>query len=95
VQASEYGTDQANPDKALRLRPICGLQIVELADFDGKMWKNGRVYDPTDGKSYRSALRLRDDKLFLRAYIGTEIFGETEKLLPLPSFNKSCKAKGL
>lgn len=78
IQAREYGTDELNPSPALRKRLICGLQILELRKFSDGVWRDGTVYNPEDGKTYKAALRKREGKLFLRAYIGTEVFGETE-----------------
>ncbi len=89
--AKEEGTDEANPNPGLRNRPICGLLILELQQFDGKMWRSGWVYDPQDGKTYKAALRKRDGKLFLRGYVGAEVFGETETWTaaasPVPTCN--------
>lgn len=88
--SKEGGTDEANPNKAQRARPICGLLILELHQFDGKAWKDGWVYEPTDGKTYKAALRERDGKLFLRGFIGNEMFGETETWTPVPNFKQAC-----
>ncbi|SIO72377.1 Uncharacterized conserved protein, DUF2147 family [Burkholderia sp. GAS332] len=85
------GTDEANPTAEQRKRPICGLQILELRHFDGTMWKDGWVYDPGDGQTNRAVLRKRDDKLFLRGFIGTEMFGETETWSPVTDTVQTCK----
>ncbi|MDF3888650.1 DUF2147 domain-containing protein [Cupriavidus basilensis] len=87
----EGGTDEANPDRALRLRPICGLLILELHQFDGTMWKDGWVYDPEEGKTYKAALRKRDGKLFLRGFVGAEVFGETETWTVASGPEQACK----
>lgn len=49
-------TDRNNPDAALRARPLLGLPI--LTDFidKGSQW-SGTIYDPRNGKSYRSNLK--------------------------------------
>lgn len=88
--AKEGGKDLANPDEALRKRPICGLQILELHRFDGVAWKDGWVYDPEDGKTYQAALRKREGKLFLRGFLGTELFGETETWTPADPATEAC-----
>jgi uncharacterized protein (DUF2147 family) len=90
VLARDYGNDAMNPDPALRKRPICGLPLLELRRFNDGVWREGSVYDPEDGKSYKAALRKRDGKLFLRAYIGTEVFGETETWQAAGNFNAPC-----
>jgi len=72
--------DDLNPDPALRDKPLLGLTIME--DFtsagDGK-WKNGTIYDPNSGKTYKCKLTLVDaNTLELRGYIGISLFGRTE-----------------
>ena len=53
-------TDAKNPNPALRTRPILGLAI--LSDFSdaGSQW-TGTIYDPRNGKSYRSNLARNPD----------------------------------
>ena len=57
--ASKDGTpgtpklDHNNPDAALRKTPVLGLQIVRDFVFAGdSLWKDGKVYDPKNGKTY-------------------------------------------
>jgi uncharacterized protein (DUF2147 family) len=90
VVAREYGVDALNPDVARRSRPICGLQILELRRFSDGVWRDGSVYDPEVGKTYKAALRMREGKLFLRGYLGTEVFGETEVWTTANDFRKRC-----
>jgi uncharacterized protein (DUF2147 family) len=90
VVAREYGADALNPDVARRSRPICGLQILELRQFSDGVWRDGSVYDPEVGKTYKAALRMREGKLFLRGYLGTEVFGETEVWTTANDFRKRC-----
>lgn len=49
-------TDVNNPDRSLRGRPLVGLAV--LSGFPASGNGDGRVYDPTTGRSYRSRLRL-------------------------------------
>lgn len=53
-------TDRYNPDVALRNRPVLGLNILSGFTDGGSGW-NGRIYDPTSGKSYRSILARNPD----------------------------------
>lgn len=92
VQARTYGSDEFNPDPGLRKRPICGLLVLSLQSFADGVWRNGSVYNPEDGKTYRAALRRRDGSLFLRAYIGSELFGETETWTAVSDFKAGCSA---
>ena len=89
--AREYGSDELNPDPALKKRPVCGLQVLELRRFADGIWRDGTAYDPETGKSHKAALRKRDGKLYLRAYVGTEVFGETETWTSASDFKTPCK----
>ncbi len=53
-------TDTKNPNPALRTRPILGMPI--LSDFTdaGNQW-SGTIYDPRNGKSYRSNVARNAD----------------------------------
>ena len=63
--------DRENPDPQLREQPILGLRLMHSFIFDGKRkWKDGRIYDPENGKEYRCKLTLQDpDTLEVFGYI--------------------------
>jgi uncharacterized protein (DUF2147 family) len=65
-------TDVKNPNPALRSRPIVGLAILTGFSDQGKgKLTGGQIYDPTEGKSYRSEIRLKPDgKLEVKGCIG-------------------------
>ncbi len=46
-------TDVNNSDAALRSRPILGIPILSGFTDAGSDWR-GRIYDPRNGKSYKS-----------------------------------------
>ena len=71
--------DGKNPDRAKKSRPIIGLQIVNDFIFDEKgVWKDGSVYDPKNGKTYRGKITLvSPNKLNLRGFVGIPLFGRT------------------
>jgi uncharacterized protein (DUF2147 family) len=58
----------------------CGVQIAQLERYADGAWRDGWVFDPRDGKKYRGALRVKSGDLFIRAFIGAEILGQTEQL---------------
>lgn len=58
----------------------CGVVIARLERYDDEAWRDGWVYDPRDGKKYKGALRVKSGELRIRAYIGTEMLGQTERL---------------
>ncbi len=71
--------DHNNPDPSLRKVPIIGLQIVHDFRYAGDdLWKDGRVYDPKNGKTYRGKMTLvSPGRLDLRGFIGISLIGRT------------------
>jgi uncharacterized protein (DUF2147 family) len=66
------------PEAMMHETPRVGLIIVRNFRFDGKAWKAGTLYDPTDGKSYRGIITLPGkDELHVRGYLGISLFGRT------------------
>jgi uncharacterized protein (DUF2147 family) len=64
--------DVRNPNPTLRTRPLVGLNIlsnfVRQADDS---YKAGTIYNPEDGKTYRSEFRLKPDgKLEVKGCVG-------------------------
>ena len=56
--------DGNNRDPELQSRPLIGINIFEgfNGEFDSKnTLKGGRIYNPRDGKTYKSRLRLLDN----------------------------------
>ncbi len=53
-------TDVNNSDAALRSRPILGLPILSEFKDAGKDWR-GRIYDPRNGKTYKSIVARNAD----------------------------------
>ena len=75
-------TDNNNPDASLRSRPIIGLPLIWGFERKGDRWRAGSIYDPTDGKTYRSNLKLGKDgrlkvkgcvALFCRTLVWTKV----------------------
>ena len=50
--------DVNNPDAKLRTRKLLGMPILSGFTADGDVWR-GRIYDPKNGKSYRSIIRRK------------------------------------
>lgn len=51
--------DDANPNPALRNRPIIGLQIIrDFAPAGPGRWGGGKIYDPNSGRTYDSKMSL-------------------------------------
>lgn len=73
--------DNKNPDAARKKTPIMGLQIMEGLQFSGdNLWKDGKIYDPDNGKTYSTkATLVSHDQLDLRGFVGVSLIGRTEK----------------
>ena len=69
--------DLNNPDPKLRERPVLGLEILKGFVYKGKgKWKDGTIYDPTNGKTYKCKMWLDGkDTLKVRGYIGFSLLG--------------------
>jgi uncharacterized protein (DUF2147 family) len=71
--------DANNPDPSLRNKPLLGTVLLRNFTFDDGEWNGGRIYDPQNGKDYKSYIKLKDAKtLSLRGYIGISLLGRTE-----------------
>jgi uncharacterized protein (DUF2147 family) len=53
--------DSHNPDPSLRNRPMTGVRILSGFSWTGEKWKGGTIYNPTNGKTYKSELMLTTD----------------------------------
>jgi uncharacterized protein (DUF2147 family) len=70
--------DRNNSDPARHTAPIIGLEIVHDFVFAGdNQWKDGFIYDPDNGKTYRCKARLEGNVLKLRGFIGISLLGRT------------------
>lgn len=70
--------DKENSDKTLRSRQILGINLVSGFTFDGDdRWEGGDIYDPENGKTYSSYMKLKRGKLEVRGYVGISMFGRT------------------
>jgi uncharacterized protein (DUF2147 family) len=71
--------DHHNPDLQLRTTPIIGLQIVHAFSYGGEdLWKDGKIYDPKNGKTYSGKMTLVSPRqLDLRGFIGISLIGRT------------------
>ncbi len=56
-------TDVKNPDKAKQKTPVDQIVIIDKVVFNGTdTWKDGRIYDPTSGKTYKVEVKMKDAK---------------------------------
>jgi uncharacterized protein (DUF2147 family) len=81
-------------DKESVTKPeLCGMRVAQLSTYASSSWRDGWIFDPRDGKKYRGIARIQGAKLLLRAYVGTEMLGQTEQLRQVTAIptTPSCK----
>ena len=69
--------DQCEGDK--KDQPILGMEIIWDMELKGANWKGGRILDPENGKTYKCKIKLNEDILEVRGYIGIPTLGRTQK----------------
>lgn len=64
--------DAKNPNPTLRTRPLVGLNILSgFTRQADNTYKGGTIYNPEDGKTYRSEFRLKSDgRLEVKGCVG-------------------------
>lgn len=64
-------------------QPVMGMRILWGMRKEDNEWNGGEVLDPESGNIYRCTITVDNNGnvLHLRGYIGTSIFGRTEKWL--------------
>lgn len=63
--------DTKNPDQAKRNTPMSQVVIVDKVVYKDGIWKDGKIYDPTSGKTYNVEFRIKDAKtLEVRGKLG-------------------------
>lgn len=68
--------DEKNPDASLKKRALKGVVILKDMTYDNGIWKNGTIYDPESGNTYKATIKLKSDgNLTLRGYIGVPALG--------------------
>ena len=71
------GIDSHNPDPALRTRSLVGADFILKFEFlDGK-WRNGRIYNPENGKDYEADLEFDGEVLKVRGWLWFRLLGRT------------------
>ena len=76
--AGKPKVDRENQDDAQRSQPIIGLRIVAGFRFDGEEWRDGTIYDPENGKTYKCRMWFDGATLRVRGYIGFSLLGRSQ-----------------
>lgn len=81
VRNGKPRTDEFNPNEKLKSNPLMGLVFLKGFKKDGeKAWEDGTIYDPKNGKTYSSNMKLvSPTQLDVRGYIGISLIGRTSK----------------
>lgn len=62
--------DRANPDPALRDRPVIGMPLLYGFRRADDRWRRGRIYDAAEGDTYRASIeRLSAAELFVEGCV--------------------------
>lgn len=67
-------------------KPVMGLVVMLNMRPNGDGWAGGTVLNPQNGEIYHCRMHLVDDgeKLVVRGYVGTPLFGRTQTWERLP-----------
>ena len=71
--------DVNNKDQKLKARNLKDLVILTDFVFDNDIWEKGKIYDPQVGKLYSCTMKLKDNILKIRGYVGISLFGRTSE----------------
>lgn len=83
TQQSEFCTACQGEKHNQRIIGLVILEKLKQNKDNKKLWGDGKILDPKNGKTYHSNLQLADngDKLNVRGYIGVPLFGRTQTWL--------------
>lgn len=74
-------TDRYNPKEDLRGKKLVGLKLLFNFEYESNnLWKDGTIYDPESGKTYKSIMKLSTNgkKLEVRGYLGISLIGRSQ-----------------
>lgn len=69
--------DLKNSDDQLQHRTLLNLVVLNNFQFNDAIWDNGTIYDPKSGKTYNCTIKIKDDKLEIRGYVGISLLGRS------------------
>lgn len=63
--------DHKNPDAAKQKTPADQIVLIDKVVYKDGMWKDGKIYDPTKGKTFKVEIIFKDAKtLRVRGFLG-------------------------
>lgn len=69
--------DVKNPNPSLRTRNHKDLVLLTNFVYDDGKYTDGKVYDTESGTTYSCVMKLKDNTLFIKGYVGTPWLGKT------------------
>jgi len=69
--------DVKNPDEKLRSRNLIGITSLTGLKWEGKEYIDGKIYNAPSGDTYKCKIWIKNDKLYLRGYLGFSLLGQT------------------
>ena len=76
--------DVRNPDPNLRTRNYKDLVLLTNFVYDDGQYTDGKVYDTESGTTYRCVMKLKDNVLHIKGYVGTPLLGKTTEWTRVP-----------
>ncbi|MCF2491365.1 DUF2147 domain-containing protein [Dyadobacter sp. CY347] len=69
--------DVNNTNEKLRSRSVQNIDLLHSFIFSEGIWADGKMYDPKSGKTYSCLMKLREEKLEIRGYVGIPLLGRS------------------
>ncbi|MCE7064720.1 DUF2147 domain-containing protein [Dyadobacter sp. CY326] len=69
--------DVNNTNEKLRTRSMLNIDLLKNFIFSDGLWDEGKMYDPKSGKTYNCLIKLRNEKMEVRGYVGIPLLGRT------------------
>jgi uncharacterized protein (DUF2147 family) len=69
--------DINNTDEKLQSRSLINSNVFQDFKYEDGQWDHGSMYDPKSGKTYNCIMKIQEDTLEIRSYVGIQLFGKT------------------
>jgi uncharacterized protein (DUF2147 family) len=84
--------DVQNPNASQRMRPLCGLRLIEgLSPAGDGSWEDGTIYSARDGRTYGFEITPEGpDRLHVRGYLGISLLGGSQSWVREDGLRGTC-----
>jgi uncharacterized protein (DUF2147 family) len=84
----------AEVDNPRRATPLdCNRKVFEANRLENGVWKGGWAFDTRKKRFYSATLRVKEGQLHVRAFVGSEVNGETEIFQRVTEVPKGCEGR--